>query len=139
MSILVVALAVCDAKLDVEVTGMYCKLSDGSASVGDLSSHHHHWNTLYYTSIIILKVGLYYPLLTDKFFLTTLKYFSINLGEQRVFFNLNLINALIISFFLHSTIYVIGLRPFTNFTNIKYEISYRGHNCSSFCSLSRKL
>ena len=43
--------------MDLEVTSIYCKLADKAVNAGELSAKLHHWNTLLYTGILILKAN----------------------------------------------------------------------------------
>ncbi len=46
----------CDMKLELDVTGIYCKVAEGGAPAAELSHKLHHWGTCFYLGLIIAKV-----------------------------------------------------------------------------------
>ena len=49
----------CDIKVELDVSGVYCKVAEGGSPAAELSSKFHHWGTCFYLGLIIAKVSKY--------------------------------------------------------------------------------
>lgn len=49
-----------DVQYDLDVTTVYCQLTNKMVHFSELSARHHRWNTLIYASVIIAKVITFY-------------------------------------------------------------------------------
>ena len=47
----------CDIKVELDVSGVYCKVAEGGSPAAELSSKFHHWGTCFYLGLIIAKVS----------------------------------------------------------------------------------
>ena len=47
----------CDIKIELDVSGVYCKVAEGGSPAAELSSKFHHWGTCFYLGLIIAKVS----------------------------------------------------------------------------------
>ena len=59
----------CDMKLELDVSGIYCKVAEGGAPAAELSHKQHHWGTCFYLGLIIAKVPQYTLILNTDIFL----------------------------------------------------------------------
>ncbi len=56
-------------KLELDVSGIYCKVAEGGAPAAELSHKQHHWGTCFYLGLIIAKVRQYALILNTVKFL----------------------------------------------------------------------